>query len=285
MCTLIFLIIALIATGLSLYQQYVQLGEVLFWTIPIFLVGYFIAAIILSVLILYIITLFIPTRKNKDEKPNIIYRFIVQFYSKFICELFGLDITIKGIEKLPKDKKYLLVCNHQSNLDPISTIASFYKYKLGYLTFIMKDAVLKLPIVNRVLKGGGFLAIDRKNNRKGAQTILLASKRIEKGLYSIGLYPEGTRSAGPDMINFRNGAFKVAQKARCPIVIMIIDNGYRIKRRFPWRRTRILLEVIDVLDYDQIKDIHTNEIGTIVHDKMTSALNLRRQELSWLNEK
>lgn len=284
MCILIFITIAIVATAISIYFEYSHLGEVLYWTIPLYLVGYLFAAIILSILILYFMTLFIPTRKNKDKKPHAIYRFIVHFYSKFICELFGLDITINGIEKIPTDQKYLLVCNHQSNLDPISTIASFYKYQLGYLTFIMKDSILKLPIVNRILKGAGFLAIDRKNNRKGVQTIILASKRIEKGLYSIGLYPEGTRSAGPEMIKFRNGAFKVAQRAKSPIVIMIIDNGYRVKRRFPWRRTRILLEVIDVLSYDQIKDLNTNEIGNLVHDKMTEVLDKRRKELKWLND-
>ncbi|HHU55555.1 MAG TPA: hypothetical protein GXZ48_02535 [Acholeplasmataceae bacterium] len=284
MCTLIFMFISVVATGLSLYIQYMQLDKIIYWSIPIYLIAYFFLAIALSIIIFYLITLLIPTRKNKDKKPHFIYRFIIHFYAKFICEIFGLDITINGIDKIPKDQKYLLVCNHQSNLDPISTIASFYKYKLGYLTFIMKDQILKIPMVNRILKGAGFLALDRKNNRKGAQTIILASKRIEKGLNSIGLYPEGTRSAGPEMIEFRNGAFKVAQKAKCPIVIMIIDNGYRVKRRFPWRRTKILLEVLDVLSYDEIKDLHTNEIGNIVHHKMTEALEMRRKELKWLNE-
>lgn len=284
MYILSFIFIAILATFLTVFfGQYQLNGEIIYWSIPLLLLAYFIGAFLLWILSLYFLTLLIPTTKKRLEKPHKIYHFIVPAIANFICEVFGLDIEMKGTEKLSKDKKYLVVCNHQSNLDPISTVAIFRKYRLGYLTYIMKDAILKIPIIGRILLKAGFLAIDRNNNRKGAETIILAAKKIEKGHHSIGLYPEGTRSAGPEMIRFRNGAFKVAQKAKSPIAILIIDNGYRVKRRFPWRRTKILLEVIDVLEYEQIKDLNTNEIGTIVHNKMMDSLNKRRKELNWLN--
>jgi len=283
MYILSFILISIIATLLFLFfGQYQVQGEIIYWSIPLLLIAFFLAAIIFWLIIIIIIALIVPANKKQDGRPNKVFHYIVPALASFICEIFGLDIDLKGIEKLPEDKQYLLVSNHQSNLDPISTVSIFYKHRLGYLTYIMKDAILKIPVVGHILLKAGFLAIDRKNNRKAVETIILAAKKIEKGHHSIGLYPEGTRSAGPEMIKFRNGAFKIAQKAKCPIAVLIIDNGYRVKRRFPWRRTKILLEVIEVIEYEQYKDMNTNEIGAIVHQKMEEKLNVRRKELQYL---
>ncbi|MEG2144103.1 MAG: lysophospholipid acyltransferase family protein, partial [Oscillospiraceae bacterium] len=46
--------------------------------------------------------------------------------------------------------------------------------------------------------------------------------------YSMAIFPEGTRSKGHKMGEFKSGAFRVAEKAKLPIVPLAIDGTYKI---------------------------------------------------------
>lgn len=277
---LITVIIALILTTLYVYfEQFLKTG-IIYWSLPLILLGFILAIILFTCLVLYIITLFIRPDKQM-VRPRRFNRFMTKVIAEFITGLFGLKLVTKGIDKIPTDKQFLFVSNHQSNLDPIATIWALRKFNLAY---IMKDAIMKVPLLGRWLYGSGYLPLDRKNDRKAIETIIIATKRIAEDRHPIAVYPEGTRSKGPKIRDFRNGVFKIAQKAKSPIVVFVIDNAYRIKRRFPLLRTKILLEVVDVLEYEDFKDMHTNDLGDKVHKMMEDRLSLRRQEYSWLKD-
>ena len=74
-------------------------------------------------------------------------------------------------------------------LDPIVTISCMKGYDV---VFILKDLLMKVPFVGRYLHAAGFLPIDRKNDRKALENILLGIKRLEGGgtLQSIPKGPE-----------------------------------------------------------------------------------------------
>lgn len=282
---MLFFLILLLGTLLSgifiYFTQYLKDGKIIYWSIPIVIIVTTLLVVLFIVLVLYIITLFIRTDKKLD-RPSKFSQVITRVFAEFLTGFFGIKLIKIGFDKLPKNKKFLIVGNHQSNIDPFTNIWAFNKYDVA---FIMKDSIMKVPILGRWLYGSGFLPLDRKNDRKAIDIINTAANRIERNLHSIFVYPEGTRSKGPHMNKFRNGVFKIAQKAKCPIVVAIMDNTYRIKKRFPLRRTKVLVEVIDVLDYEQIKDLSTSEIGDMVHEMMWSRLEERRKEFSWLSIK
>ena len=51
-------------------------------------------------------------------------------------------------------------------------------------------------------------------------------KTLQEG-YSLHISPEGTRSRGDAMGEFKAGAFRIASKAGAPIVPVAIDGSYR----------------------------------------------------------
>lgn len=278
---LVTVIISLIFTTLCVYyEQYLKSG-IVYWSIPLIILGFILGIILFTIIVLYIITLFIRPDKETN-RPRRFYRFMTKVIAEFLTGLFGLTLVVKGMEKIPTNKQFLFVCNHQSNFDPIVAVWAYRKFDL---TFIMKDAIMKIPLLGRWLYGSGYLPLDRKNDRKAMETIIVATKRISENCHPIAVYPEGTRSKGPQMRDFRNGVFRIAQKAKCPIVVTIIDNAYRVKWRFPFLRTKLLLEVVEVLNYEEFADLHTNDLGDQIHKIMEDRLKLRRQELSWLKDK
>lgn len=271
---------ATLITALFIYfEQYLK-GGIIYWSIPLYLLGFLVAILLLIILILYIITLFI--RPSKEfASPRSFYTIMIRLAAEFLVGLFRIRLDVRGLEKVPKDRPFLLVSNHQSNMDPVIQVWVFRKFKIAY---IMKDGIMKVPVLGRFLYGGGFLPLDRKNDRKAMETIVKASKRLAEKAYTIAVYPEGTRSKGPNMNEMRNGVFKIAQKGKAPIVIVTIDNTYRTKHYFPLRRLKVLVEVVDVLEHDTFKDLHTNELGAMVEQKMKENLSMRRATLSYLNK-
>ena len=159
--------------------------------------------VFLFIMLCYLIAITV-SKKQEILKPKGIFNSMTWHICKFVKQVCLTKVTVSGLEKV-KGQKMLVVSNHQSNIDPLLIISVLEN--MG-LTFIMKESILKIPVVGRWLISAGFLSINRENNREGLKTIIRSIKRVENG-YPIGVFPEGTRSKGPDMQEFKDGAFKI----------------------------------------------------------------------------
>ncbi len=65
-------------------------------------------------------------------------------------------------------------------------------------------------------------------------------------------------------------------------MVTIIDNAYRLKSRFPWRRTKILLKVCRVIEYEEYQNMNTHQISAMVREIIVRELELARKEYLWL---
>ena len=60
----------------------------------------------------------------------------------------------------------------------------------------------------------------------------------------------------------------VVLKAEAPIVICKMYNMEKICKNFPFKRTDVYVYFLDVLKYEDIKDMKTVEISEIIRTKM-----------------
>lgn len=274
----ILLFIAFALTFLYLYfEQYLQAG-IVYWSIPIVLIISIFIAIGLLLLILGISLLFRPRNQSTTE-PRKFYSLFTYQVAKLLQIIYKIEVVFENKELIPTDQKFVLISNHQSNLDPIVLVASFKGYPL---TYIMKDNIMKIPIIGRWLFAAGFFPLDRHNDRKALETIIQGVRRLKNG-YPIGVFPEGTRSKGPNVNEFRNGIFKLAQKAAAPILVICVDNFYKVKKRFLFRKTKVLIRICELLPYEEFCNLHTNEIGDHCKNIINANLLEARSKYSWLN--
>lgn len=106
-----------------------------------------------------------------------------------------------------------------------------------------------------------FLPINRADNREALGTIKYATKLLQKGTVSFGIYPEGTRSKTEELLPFRNGAFQIAKRASAPVVIAKTTGTELIAERFARKRTIVRFDVLDVLDGVAVAKLPTRDIG------------------------
>lgn len=275
----VFLALSAIISALYVYlAEYVKLGRILWWSIPIVFIISYLAIALCFIIIAYLISALMPKKKKKSDIPKRFHKSITYQCCNYVLKLARVVPVIKHPERITCDN-FLLVSNHQSLIDPLAILWAF---KDKDITFIMKKEVLDLPFIGGWLKNAGFLALDRSNNRSAVVTIKQASERISEGYNSIGIFPEGTRSHGPNMGEFKHGAFKIAEWGKCPIVVVSIDNAYKIRYHSPFKKNKILIEVLKVIPYEEYKGKSTAEISDLCKQIITSGMEKRRGQYDWL---
>ena len=185
-----------------------------------------------------------------------------------LCAYGGLRPVVIGEEKLPGEP-FLLVCNHRSMFDPLMGMVALEKHNISYVS---KPSNMQIPLIGDIAYAAGFLPIDRENDRKALKTILAAADYLKRGVCSMAIYPEGTRSRTGELLPFHAGSFKIAQRASAPLVVAVVRGSDRVKRRLFLRPTKVELEILEVLPPEQVKAMSTHDLAEHSRELMEKAL-------------
>jgi len=157
---------------------------------------------------------------NKDEYETMINRRATAWARKQLKRT-GARVKVTGLENIP-DCPVVFVSNHQSNVD----IALFLS-EIDKRGFVAKVQMLKVPFMRDWMKELNCVFMDRNDMKQSLKT-LLESIEIVKNGYSMVIFPEGTRSKGVRMGEFKPGSFKLATKSKAPIVPVTINGSYKL---------------------------------------------------------
>ena len=247
------------------------------WQLPLLLVGLLAAEILLFLIVLIVSTLFVNPKKL-CEKPSAYFRFMLTQFCRIALRLGGVRIHTAGLEKLPRTGRFMLVCNHAFAFDPLIFYAVMPQAELAFLAKKELFSIFAVaPIMRKVL----CLPLDRDNDREALKAILKAIQFIREDKASIAVFPEGgTNRTEAELLPFRNGAFKIAQKTQVPIVVCSLVNSRAIRDNMFRRRTDVYLDVLDVVAPDALAELRTAEIGDEVHAILLHGLQERKAAIA-----
>lgn len=180
---------------------------------------------------------------------------MVQWAFRCVLFLCGVKVEVNGHEKVPKDEAVLYVGNHRGIFDIIAS----YPQCENLTGYIAKASVRKVPGLNLWMKRLYCLFMVREDVKQSLKVILSAIDQINRGI-SICVFPEGTRNKDrehPDqLLPFKEGTFKIAQKTGCKIVPMgIIGSDEIFENHKPWVKkgkiTIVYGDPIDLKDLDK----------------------------------
>ena len=188
----------------------------------VFLIVYFIVSLPIQLLEL-ILERFNMNARNKSSLA------FVNFGLRIVQLISGVKLEVHGYENIPKDQAVLFVGNHTSFYDIIVTYP-LMKRPTGY---IAKKEIKKVPFLSWWMYFVNCIFLDRSDPRAGLKSVLDAAGLIKKGI-SVFLFPEGTRSKDGNMLEFKDGGFKIATKSKCPIVpVGITGSADVFENHFP----------------------------------------------------
>lgn len=160
---------------------------------------------------------------------------VVRWIFRVLLKAAGVTVTVKGIENIPQDTAVLYVGNHRSYFD----ILVGYVTVPGLVGFVAKKEMEKIPLLSTWMKLVNCLFLDRMNLKEGLKTILAGIAQVKRGV-SVWIFPEGTRNSKEDpmdMIAFKEGSLKIAEKSGCPVVPVALTGTAEIfELHFPKMR-------------------------------------------------
>lgn len=228
----------------------------------IFVVLFVVLFLILSIplmIIEWIISKFNPSIHDRSSLAIVNWAFRVCLF------ITGVKITVIGQENVPKDVPVLYVGNHRSFFDILLTYVRVPR-PTGY---VAKKELLKVPLLNFWMMHLHCLFLDRNDIKKGLQTILDAVEKVKSGI-SICIFPEGTRNKdlSTDLLPFHDGSFKIAQRAKCPIVPITMNNTSAIfEDQFPRiKKTHVIIEYGKPIILSQLEKEDQKQIGRYVQN-------------------
>ena len=227
------------------------------------------AAAAVYILFLVICALAVDTKKEYNKNSRF-YRGVLGITTAVSLAIAGARTDVVGGERLPADGRFLFVCNHRSKFDPIVSWHVFRRYDLA---FISKPENFKVPVFGKLIRRCCFMAIDREDTRKAFETVNRAVSLIKNDEVSVALYPEGTRNRdGEGLLPFHDGVFLIAQNARVPIVVATVTGTEKIAKNFPLRRTRIRIEITEVIPADEVCKTRRPELSARIRSDMERSL-------------
>ena len=187
---------------------------------------------------------------------------IVNFGFRLILKIAGTRMIIRGEENVPTDTAVLYVANHRSFFDILVTYIRVPR-PTGYVS---KLEMKKFPLLSNWMQNLHCLFLDRKNIKEGLKTILTGIEKAKSGI-SICIFPEGTRNKeNTGVLPFHEGSFKIAEKAKVPIVpITLVNTADIFEDHFPKvKKTTIIIEYGEPIYLDKLEKEQRKFVGAYV---------------------
>ncbi len=181
----------------------------------LFSLFFFIGIILIS--IIFIPSFFLP------QKIVLVGGKFMGYWASFCLKFFlSTKITIKGKENIITDKKFFIVCSHQSMFE------TFYLQTIfNSPIFILKKELLLIPIFGWYLKKIGSISIKRNRTTKENLGFLEElSKLVNNYDRPLIIFPQATRVLPSERPPFKKGASRIYEKLKIFCQPVSINSGY-----------------------------------------------------------
>ena len=156
------------------------------------------------------------------KEKNIVYYLIKPIYTILLKIIFRPKVI--GKENIPAEGALIFAGNHKHAVDPTMVMMSTDRI----VHYMAKEELFK-GLHGILFRKIGLIKIHR--GKSNPQAVIEAENILNAG-GTIGIFPEGTRNKGKDeLLKFRYGAVRIAQKTGSPILPFAIKNKYKIFRR------------------------------------------------------
>ena len=269
------LLVLILSFGLStLLTLLLSFNEA--WKIAVGIVGFGLAFVIAFVALFFFICSLVVLKVKKNETPIKYSHGYRKYYNGcqfLLLSLFGVKLTVNGMDKVPNDTNFILFQNHLSNVDPIFTDYVFRKYPM---VFVAKESLFKIPWFGKIIRHVGYVKLTRKAGMEDSKELNRGLRWVRADECSLAVYPEGTRNKNypdPKMLELRTGTIDFAMSTGRPIVISTIHGTDRINDKLLLKVHKVQIDVLEVIKPEDYANLTVQELTEKVSNKMLDGVN------------
>jgi len=201
--------------------------------------------------------------------PSTLSRVIAGSWARIVAFIIPMSVKMIGRENIDPNQSYVVVSNHQSNMD----IIALYGFLGIDFRWVMKQELRSVVGLGTACAALGHIYIDRSNHEAAIRSINEARERITGGT-SVIFFPEGTRSEDGRLKQFKKGAFRFAMNTGLPILPVTVDGTAEVlpARRYDLRPGRVRLVIHKPITMDDPAGSGVSTLSNRVKEIIGSAL-------------
>jgi 1-acyl-sn-glycerol-3-phosphate acyltransferase len=161
-------------------------------------------------------------------------------WGNHLIKIYDIDLNVSGKENIPDRGPVVFAANHQGYADIPIACAVFDRFQFA---FVAKDNLAKIPFYGPWIKQIRSVFIKRGDVRASLRAIDEGVGLIEQG-FSLLIFPEGTRSRGGPVGEFKKGSLRLATKPGVPVIPVTINGTHRIFEDFGYIKSGVHVDMI-----------------------------------------
>lgn len=186
---------------------------------------------------------------KREAKEFNKFRAIIQ---KIVCKWllgayirFFYKIEIFGVEKLDKEKNYLIAANHLSGLDPFIVALALNQP----LAFMAKEELFETFWSRWLMDWCGAFSVNREKLEVSTIKTAIA---VNKTNWHLGIFPQGTRDKSGKINHVTRGFVALAKASKCNILPVSIIGADKKSKGF--RQQTITIKIGDLIPCGEVDE-------------------------------
>lgn len=206
-------------------------------------------------LLIWFITLLVDRRKR-----------ILHLYTCFWGALYTRVIPVWKVKMIGRknfrnDRVYVVVSNHQSQLDILLAFNLFKHFK-----WVSKAEIFRVPFIGWNMYLNRYIRLIRGDKESIRDMLEVSEQRLKEGS-SVYFFPEGTRSPDGNVKKFKPGAFSLAHKLQIPILPIVISGTHHALPKYSMNyhgKHNLYLKILNEIPYSEFSGLSVEDTAEMV---------------------
>lgn len=198
-----------------------------------------------------------------DKKKRILHLYTCFWGALYTWVFPSWRVHVSGRKNFRKNTTYVVVSNHQSQLDILLAFNLFKHFK-----WVSKAEIFKLPFIGWNMYLNRYVRLIRGDKESIEKMMVTSEERLREGS-SVYFFPEGTRSNDGRVKKFKPGAFILAHKLKLPIIPIAISGTCVALPKYSMNTKGIqhlYLDILEEIPYSRFSSMSVDETSDMVRD-------------------
>jgi len=205
-----------------------------------------------------------------DRRLIMLHLFTSLWASLYLWSMPAWSVHVHDRRRDVWKRNYVLVSNHQSQLDILVAFHLFLPFK-----WVSKAEVFNLPFIGWNMRLNRYIKLNRGDKAGTARMFANCEKALAQG-NSIFMFPEGTRSKTGELKPFKPGAFILAKRMGVPILPVVISgtNAALPKHSLNFHgRQQMRIKLLDPIPAGAFSDMPVEALAEMVRRRIAHNLD------------